>query len=430
MRGLYRMLARHRNLRLLLGAGLVSLTGDWILRTGLTYAVYALTGSTLASATALLASLVPQIALGSLAGVYADRWDRRRTMVATNLLMAAALLPLLAVHDRAQVWIIYLVMVAQSGLAQFFTAAEAATVPRTVAARDLVTANALNGQNRDIARLAGAALGGVAAGLGGITALALTDLASFALAAAILALIRDPAGAATRPAPAHHALRELAEGARIAAGHPVLRLLLLFELITGVGEAVMGTLMAPFVRDVLHGSARAYGLILSNQAAGGIIGGFAAAIAGKRIPAHLLLGAGALAFGLLDLAFFLYPLLTHALWPAVTLMIVIGLPSALTIAGLFTVVQAATLDAHRGRIFGLASVVEGGAMLTGALAAGTLAGNLGIIPVIAAQGVGYCAAGALMLLLLGKATGTVPAAAPQPPPPTTATRSPRHPAPR
>src|SRR5215468_6512522 len=99
MRTLWQLLAGHRNLRLLLAAGVISLTGDWILRTGLAYYVYALTGSTLASATTLLASVVPQIALASLAGVYVDRWDRRTTMVATNLLLAATLLPLLAVQD-------------------------------------------------------------------------------------------------------------------------------------------------------------------------------------------------------------------------------------------------------------------------------------------------------------------------------------------
>ena len=52
---------------LLLGAGLISLTGDWVLRVGLSYYVYALTGSTLASAGMLLASFIPQIALSSLA---------------------------------------------------------------------------------------------------------------------------------------------------------------------------------------------------------------------------------------------------------------------------------------------------------------------------------------------------------------------------
>jgi Na+/melibiose symporter-like transporter len=423
MLALWRLLAGERSLRLLLSAGLISLTGDWILRTGLAYYVYALTGSTLASATTLLASLVPQIAFGSLAGVYVDRWDRRTTMVVTNVLLAAGLLPLLFVHSRRDVWIVYLVTIVQSSLAQFFTAAEAALLPHTVPATDLVTANALNGQNRDIARLAGAALGGLAAGLGGIVALTVTDAVSFAVAAALLALIRTggaqpPRGTQAKGAQVpkeHHVLRELARGARLAAGSRTLRLLLIFVLITAVGEGVMSTLMAPFVRDVLHAGAQAYGLILSIQAAGGIAGGLAVATVARRFQPRRLIGWGALAFGVLDFALFLYPLLTRALWPALTIMIVAGLPGALVVAGLTTTLQTATSDSHRGRLFGLASMVEGAGMLAGALASGSLGNRLGIIPVIAEQGAGYCVAGALMLLFLPAMASPAPeSAAPRP----------------
>jgi Na+/melibiose symporter-like transporter len=399
MPALWRLLAGHRDLRLLLSAGLISLTGDWILRTGLAYSVYSLTGSTLASATTLLASLIPQVAFASLAGVFVDRWDRRVTMVVTNLLLALTLLPLLVVHSGRDVWIIYAVSVVQSTLAQFFVSAEAALLPHTVPAPDLVTANALNGQNRDIARLTGAALGGLAAGLGGIAALTLVDAASFVVAAALLLLIRIRP-AADRSAGDRHLVRELREGARVAVVSPTLRLVLLFVLITGFGEAIMGTLMAPFVRDVLHGDAAAYGLILSVQAAGGIVGGLVVASFAKRFQPRHLLGVGALAFGVIDFALFLYPLLTRPLWPAFVLMVVAGLPGALVLAGLVTVFQTATGDAHRGRVFGLANALEGAAMLAGALAAGALGDRLGIIPVIAVQGFGYCLAGALMLLRL------------------------------
>lgn len=72
--------------RRLLGAGLLSQSGDWVLRIGLAYEVYVLTGSTVASALLLLASFAPQLVLGSLAGVFVDRWDPKRTMIAANLL--------------------------------------------------------------------------------------------------------------------------------------------------------------------------------------------------------------------------------------------------------------------------------------------------------------------------------------------------------
>jgi Na+/melibiose symporter-like transporter len=76
-RSLVRLLVRNRDYRLLLVAGLVSLTGDAVMLVGLTFLVYVLTGSTLASGLTLLASLLPQITLGSVAGVFVDRWDRR-----------------------------------------------------------------------------------------------------------------------------------------------------------------------------------------------------------------------------------------------------------------------------------------------------------------------------------------------------------------
>src|SRR4051794_29305935 len=122
-----------RDLRLVLGATLISVTGDWMLRTGIAYQIYVLTGSTLASAAAVLASLLPKIALGSVAGVYADRWDRRRIMIGTNLLMVAALAPLLAVREADQAWLVYAVLAVQSCLAPFFASAEAALVPTLAA---------------------------------------------------------------------------------------------------------------------------------------------------------------------------------------------------------------------------------------------------------------------------------------------------------
>ena len=143
---------RSRDFRLLLAANVVSCTGDWILSAGLAYQIYVLTGSTLASAAMVLAALAPQMALGSFAGVLADRWDRRRAMIACNLLLAATLLPLLLVGHSGRTAIVYAVVAVQSALAALFASAEAALVPALVPERDLVTANALNGQLPDLER--------------------------------------------------------------------------------------------------------------------------------------------------------------------------------------------------------------------------------------------------------------------------------------
>ena len=163
MRAAWRTLAGRRDLRLVLSAGIISMTGDWVLTIGLIYRVYAVTGSTVASALTMASSFAPQVLLGAVAGVFADRWDRKRTMIAADLLLAAGLLPLLLVRGSAQVWIVFAVMFWEGSIQQFFSPAEQAMVPRLVPDDELLTANAVNGQVSNVSRLAGSALGGILA---------------------------------------------------------------------------------------------------------------------------------------------------------------------------------------------------------------------------------------------------------------------------
>jgi Na+/melibiose symporter-like transporter len=402
------------DLRRLLGAGLVSSAGDWVLRIGLTYHVYVLTGSTLASALMLLSSFVPQILLSSLAGVFVDRWDHRVTMIGSDLLLAAGLLPLLLVRAPGQVWIVYAVMAWEGCVQQFFSPAEQSLVPAIVPDDQLVTANALNGQVSDLSRLIGSAAGGIIAAAGGVAALALTDAASFLLSAVLIARISRAAAAsatarpAVTPAAAAGSLRgrvsqlraEWSDGLAVSVRRRPLRVVLIFLLITSIGEGAMGTLFAPFVRAVLHGSARDYGLIVAVQAVGGIAGGLIAAATGDRVRASRLLGWGALAFGAIDLLMFTYPLAFVAVWPAAACMIVVGVPGALTMAGAMTLVQRDAGEAHRGRVFGALGAVEGVATVAGTLAAGLLGQTAGIIPVLVTQACGYLAGGLLVLVAL------------------------------
>ncbi|WP_328334296.1 MFS transporter [Kribbella sp. NBC_00382] len=410
MKNLWEVLAQRRDYRLVLSAGLVSLTGDWILRIGLAFHVYALTGSTLASGGLLLASFLPLVVLGSVAGVFVDRWDRRRTMIITNLLHALVLLPLLLVRDDSTLWVIYLVILAQSCLQQFFRPAEQSLIPALVEVPQLVTANSLNSQANDISRLVGAGVGGVFAATGGIPLLALVDAATYLIAMASLIGVRhrpervkvEPVGGLR--AAVRGVKDEWVEGIQVCLSGPALRLVFVFGLVTGVGEGVMSTLFAPFVSAELGGDGTAYGLITSSQAVGGIAGGLIAAAVGSRFSAAKLWGFGAVAFGLIDLVMFLYPLFWDGLAPAFVCMIVVGVPGAFVVAGSMTVIQRLTDDASRGRVFGALFAVEGLAVLVGIAAAGALGDTVGIIPVLVFQGLGFFVGGLVVLSRLALLT--------------------------
>jgi predicted MFS family arabinose efflux permease len=411
----------------LLGAGLVSLTGDWVLRIGLAFWVYTLTGSTLASAMTLLASFVPQILAGSLAGVFVDRWSPKTTMIVSNVVLAMGLVPLLLVRSSGEMWIVYLVLAWEGTVQQFFLPAEQKALPLLVGAEHLLRVNALGSQNQNLSRLIGSAIGGTVVSALGLGAVVWIDIASFLLAVAMIARLRlgrplsgpilgeqtSPGGQTIRHRVAS-LRREWAEGIRLSTSDRILRLLLIFIAITSVGEGTMGTLFAPFVRSELHGSGADYGVINSLQAVGGIAGALLITVLGNRIDPATLLSRAACAFGVIDLTMFLYPLVARVVWPAELLMVIVGAPGAFMVASALTLLQQQATDEHRGRVFGALGAVEGLAVVVGTLAAGLLSHSLGIVPVLVTQGAGYIVAGLAVRRIAGGAHRSARVAVPDP----------------
>ena len=153
---------RRRDFALLWWGGLVSVAGDSMLLAVLPYVVYASTGSTLATAGMTVAELVPGIVLGSVAGVFVDRWDRRRVLVLSNVLQAVTVAALLVLAREPDLLaVVYVVAALQSSLSAFSLPAESSLLPTLVPEEDLVAANALNVLNNRVGRLAGLPLGAV-----------------------------------------------------------------------------------------------------------------------------------------------------------------------------------------------------------------------------------------------------------------------------
>ena len=407
-------LLRTRNFSLLWLGGLVSMIGDWTLVVALPFEVYQRTGSTLATAGILLASLLPALLFGSAAGVFVDRWDRRRLMIAVNLALAITLLPLLAV-DALGIWVVYVVLVAAKLLEQLFVPAEVALLPRLVREDQLVAANSMSSLNRNLARLIGPMIGGVVVAFGGLAAVVAVDAATFLGSALLIALI-SPAVAAK---PARHAvestdataapssavgraIHEWRDGLRHVLRNPVLRPILGFYLITAFGEGVVGTLFVPWVSDVLHADSTAFAALLSAQAAGGIIGAVIVARFLGKAPPALMLAAGAIAFGVIDLFIFGYPLFWPIVAPAILGMVLVGIPATAMNVGMVTLQQTLTSDSHRGRAVGLFGATFALGAIVGTLVAGFLGQGIGILQMLVVQGSGYAIAGLLIYLTVAR----------------------------
>ena len=109
------------------------MTGDWVLFIGLPIYIYQLSGSALATSFMFMAQIASRILLSSLAGVFVDRWGRRRILVVTNLLLACGLLPILLVRSVEWLWLVYAVAFSQAVIRQFCGPAESALLPNLVA---------------------------------------------------------------------------------------------------------------------------------------------------------------------------------------------------------------------------------------------------------------------------------------------------------
>lgn len=399
---------RQRDYALLWFGGFVSNLGDFVLFVGLPYEIYRLTGSTLATAGMVLAHLIPRILVGSIAGVYVDRWDRRRLMIVVNLIQAVTILPLLLVPQLG-LWVIYAVLVVESSVSQLFMPAETAIMPLllTGGKDELLTANALDGVGHHLSRLIGPAIGGVVVAIGGLSAVTVVDSVSFVASAGMLALIRmRPTGHPVTESIERAALsawrrlvHEWRAGLHVVLEEPILRSLLVFASITAIGEGLTSALFVVWVIGPLHSDSTGWGLVLSTQAIGGLAGALVIARLGTRLrPAPLLIG-GALAFGAIDLVLFTYPVLYPHIGPALVMLVIVGVPGAAIGAATTTLQQVRTEDSHRGRVAGAIGAVAGLGALIGAVAAGVLGEFVPVILLLVTQGSVYVLGGIAVWLM-------------------------------
>ena len=137
-------LLRQRNFGLLWCGGLISFIGDWVLFVSLPLYILERTGSVVAMGTLFIVNILPGLFLGSVAGVFVDRWDRRHILVATNLMLVPLYSLLLLFTTPDMVWIVYIVGFTGNLIRQLLNPAEMALLPRLVGETDLVTANSLD----------------------------------------------------------------------------------------------------------------------------------------------------------------------------------------------------------------------------------------------------------------------------------------------
>ncbi len=187
--GYLRLIRTNHNFRNLWYGQIVSLLGDWFNLIASAALISRLSGSSLAIGGLFVVRMLAPFLISPMAGVIADRYNRKHVLIITDLSRAAVVFGFLLIRDPDDIWLLYVLTALQLAISGIFFPTRNAILPDLVAPEELGTANALSSTTWSVMLALGAALGGLVAGGWGISPAFIIDALTFLLSAVFIARI-------------------------------------------------------------------------------------------------------------------------------------------------------------------------------------------------------------------------------------------------
>lgn len=363
---------RHRNFRLYWIGQIISLVGTWMQTVSLPWLVLLLEGSPIQLGAVLALQFAPSLVLAPFGGVLADRVDKRRLLLATQLVAAlqAVVLFGLTVTDVVQIWHVMVLSLALGFVNAIDMPVRQSFAADLVPREDLMNAITLNSASFNLARVVGPAVAGLALAFYGPAFNFAINAVSYG--GVLIALrMMDPGAMlpVPRPFPRPSVRSSLGEGVSYALRTPTV--LWPLVLLAGMGTFGMNfqTLLPLFARFTLSLDADGYGALFAAMGVGSLLASLALAYVGSRRPL-----VGMILWGGLSFVFF-EALLGLSRTPelAFPLIVAVGFSSMLMINTINVIVQRSVPNELRGRVMSLYITVFAGVTPIGGLLAGAVA---------------------------------------------------------
>ncbi|MDR7555704.1 MAG: MFS transporter [Armatimonadota bacterium] len=371
---------RLRDFRLLWSGLFISHVGSWMQFTALGYLIDDLTRAPVYLGLLGLVQAVPRLLFAFLGGVVADRLDRRAVLLVTNaaLMLSAALLGVLAVTDRIQVWHVLVIGAFNSFANSFDMPARQSMVPSLVGERDLMAAVSLNSMAFNGSGIVGPSIAGVVIAAVGVAGCFFANALSYVAVLVALLRMRVPPQRSQARASVG---RDIREGLALLVRHRhVLTVLGLVAAVSFFGRPYI-RLMPALAREVLGVGPQGLGVLQAAPGLGTVLAVLVIGALGDAPRGRLLLRAGA-AMGALVVLFGL----SRWFLLSVVLLVAVGTAQAVALAAANTVLQTTVRPEQRGRIMGLYGMVTFGMFALGTLPVGALAGAVGVGAALALGG--------------------------------------------
>ena len=345
------------------------------------YQVYDLTGSIAATGLVGAAQVIALVTLSPLGGVFADRWDRRRLLQATQAaaLLVAAALAALTLAGVVAVWHVVLATVVTTAAATFDQPCRQALIPALVPRRLLPAAVALLNPSRELAVLAGPAIGGLLIAIAGPGLVYLFDAGTYLLLIGALVAMRAAVPPPERPAERSSVWAEMVAGVRYVRRTPLIWTLCGLDLVLTVFGAYR--VLLPALAERLGLGPTGYGLLSAAPSLGALLAtyGIVALVMSSRRLGHALLFS-MIGYGLAAVCFVQLQVVALVVLAA----LVMGACDATATTIRHTAVQIDTPDELRGRVQSLYQITSRGGPALGDVVIGAVAGLVG--PVVALTG--------------------------------------------
>lgn len=380
------LLRRRPELRRLFLAHSVSRAGDAFNTVALVVLVFRLTGSGRGVATTVAFEVAPVLLLGPIAGSLADRYPRRRVMIAADLLRAVFAFVLVLSHSSTAV--AFAVASGLSAASLFFNPAAASLVPELVDEDELVVANSSLWTVAVAVQILLAPAAGWVIAAHGVSAAFAMNAASFLLSAAFLSGLRAGRTPADLTVPGWAAVREGIDAVR---SHPLLARLAVVQVLASLSAGATSGLLIVLAVDELDVGASGFGVLLGTIGVGAVLGPVLLRRSIRASRRGWLFGPYAVR-GVIDLV------LASATNVAVAgaALVTYGVSTSTGMIAYQSTLQAEVPDRLRGRAFSLFDVLWNGARLVSLGLGGLLADAVGIRAVFVIGG---------LLLLLAAAVG-------------------------
>jgi MFS family permease len=338
---------RYRDFRLFWISLFVSNTGTWMQMIATNWLLYQLTDSPVQLGLNGLFRAVPAIGLGLISGTFADRYDRRRLMLGTQVFLSLLALGLgvLDHSGRVQAWHIYAFTFASSAVGSFDGPARQSLFPSLVPRSVLPSAVALNSLLWKGAALLGPTLGGVAISLMGTAGAFYANAASFLAVVVALLLMRTPA---TARRTSRNFLTETKVGFSYIVSRPIILGVMIMEGVSSV-FGLDNAMLTIFASDILRVGSGGFGLLQSARGFGAVLGSSLFIAMSHRSDQGKILFYSAIAYGV-GLAFFG---LSPSFLLSLGLIAWVGATDTIWSAARSTILQLITPEKFRGRVMGV-----------------------------------------------------------------------------